>query len=360
MVPEFEEAVFGVEAPGVIEEPVQTSFGYHVIEVLDQTAEESVRVRHILLGSEEDAASALTVLTERDVDFAELAAEFSLDQMTAATGGDLGFIARGTLPPAFEEAAFAAEVGEVVGPIETQQGFHVIEVVERGEQVSAVEAQHILVETEEEAQEVFSRLEAGEDFGDLAAELSIDPSAGGHGGDTRLIFTNTPGYYARAELGLGPDFDEQVFGAEPGEIVGPIETFQGVFVIEVQDFQIREPNPQELQSAQQAYAMEWQEDQLTSDRVQQTDLWQSVVPSDPAPTVISDQLEPLADLIDETAAQFAEFEEQTRILNLLRNFDVPDFLLEDTDGPPVDGEVPPFAEETPESAPPFEANEPTN
>lgn len=64
---------------------------------------------------------------EEGASFDELAAEYSDDTGTASQGGNLGWIARGTLSDAFEEALYAIdEVGDVTGPVETDFGLHVI------------------------------------------------------------------------------------------------------------------------------------------------------------------------------------------------------------------------------------------
>lgn len=62
--------------------------------------------------------------------FAELAREFSQDPGSKEEGGDLGCQGEGSFVPEFEEAAFSADEGEVVGPVETEFGYHVIKVTE--------------------------------------------------------------------------------------------------------------------------------------------------------------------------------------------------------------------------------------
>jgi parvulin-like peptidyl-prolyl isomerase len=86
-------------------------------------------------------------------------------------------------------------------------------------------ARHILVETEEEAQEVLRRLDEGEDFGELAGELSTDTGSGAEGGDL--------GEFTRDRM--VPEFADAVFSAEPGDVIGPVETQFGFHVIEVLD-----------------------------------------------------------------------------------------------------------------------------
>lgn len=94
---------------------------------------------------------------------------------------------------------------------------------ENKDYMSEVEARHILVETEEEANKVLKRLEEGENFADLAIELSQDPGSAAQGGSL--------GYFQKGMM-VAP-FDEFVFGAEVGEISDPVETDFGFHVIEV-------------------------------------------------------------------------------------------------------------------------------
>lgn len=84
--------------------------------------------RHILV---EDEASAQAIVDELadGADFATLAQERSIDPGSGPQGGALEPSPRGAWLQEFDDAVWTAEVGEIVGPVQTQAGFHVIEVV---------------------------------------------------------------------------------------------------------------------------------------------------------------------------------------------------------------------------------------
>jgi parvulin-like peptidyl-prolyl isomerase len=89
---------------------------------------EMVWARHILVADQAAAEDVLRRL-EAGQDWEALAAEVSQDTSNNDQGGDLGWFTRGTMVTEFEEAAFAAVVGEIVGPVSTSFGFHILQVV---------------------------------------------------------------------------------------------------------------------------------------------------------------------------------------------------------------------------------------
>src|SRR5690606_35387635 len=80
----------------------------------------------------EPEAEAIVAELADGADFAALAQERSIDPGSGAQGGELGEQPRGAYVETFEDAVWGAEVGEVVGPIESDFGFHVLEVTETG------------------------------------------------------------------------------------------------------------------------------------------------------------------------------------------------------------------------------------
>jgi parvulin-like peptidyl-prolyl isomerase len=88
-------------------------------------------VRHILFNKDQkQKAEEVKQQLEDGGDFAKLAKEYSQDPGSAAQGGDLGCLGKGETVPEFEQAAFGAEQGEIVGPVQTEFGYHIIQVTD--------------------------------------------------------------------------------------------------------------------------------------------------------------------------------------------------------------------------------------
>lgn len=100
-----------------------------IVQVVPEVAEQ-VHARHILVDLQSNAQAVIDQL-EAGADFAELARQYSLDESTRETGGDLSWFARGQLlEPAVEEAAFSLEPGEVSSIITTGLGYHIVQTLE--------------------------------------------------------------------------------------------------------------------------------------------------------------------------------------------------------------------------------------
>lgn len=137
-----------------------------------ETAEER-HARHILfeITDGDDAARTAAESAEARLrageDFAALAAELSADAGTKAQGGDLGWMARGTLVGPFEDALFAMQVGETSAPVKSEFGYHII----RLDEVRAGTVQPFEEVREQLAAETRTRL-AEDDFFDRVDRLS--------------------------------------------------------------------------------------------------------------------------------------------------------------------------------------------
>lgn len=88
---------------------------------------ETVSAKHILTDSEEKCKDILAAIQKGEKTFEDAAKEFSTCP-SKERGGDLGEFGRGQMVKEFEDAAFAAEIGEIVGPVQTQFGYHLLKV----------------------------------------------------------------------------------------------------------------------------------------------------------------------------------------------------------------------------------------
>jgi len=139
---DYENLLYSLKPGEVGPYPVKTAFGYLVVQLLERRPRiEAVRASHILIpvkgSSPEDTlkaynrAVAIADSARNGVSFAKLAKDNSADTYSAQKGGDLGFFGRGMMVREFEQAAFDARVGEIVGPVRTRFGYHIIKVTER-------------------------------------------------------------------------------------------------------------------------------------------------------------------------------------------------------------------------------------
>jgi parvulin-like peptidyl-prolyl isomerase len=201
--------------------------------------------RHIMAMFLESEAQANDVIAriEGGESFTDLAAELSLDDVTKEAEGDLGWLPRDLLlmkidSAVLEESAFSAEVGVLSPPIfdatsEKAVGYWLVEVISIDDSVDPVEAQvrRMLLGSEQEALDIITLLEDGEDFAELAAEFSLDTASNTTGGEITV-----------SPEGTTTAFDDYVFGedVEPGVLSSPIRdtggsTMGGYWLIEVVD-----------------------------------------------------------------------------------------------------------------------------
>ena len=162
--------------------------------------------------------------------FEDLARRYSADG-SASSGGDLGWFGKGVMVPDFERAAFGLAKGEVSGVVKTQFGLHLIKSLDRDG--SRVHAEHILLRIRyspmdlehalSEARGIRDRLVAGEDFGALAKQFSVDSTTASSGGDL--------GWVALSSL---PENFAAAIGTLPaGTFPDPVPADEGIHVLKI-------------------------------------------------------------------------------------------------------------------------------
>lgn len=134
----------------------------------NRTRYELAEAAHILVDTEAKARAVLARVRAGE-DFATLARTFSIDPGSKDAGGNLGKNPRGTFFAPFEEAVFAAKVGEVVGPVQTEAGFHLIRVISRESRTFAQVRDELATEIRNSGQDVARQ----EFFTTLSADLDI-------------------------------------------------------------------------------------------------------------------------------------------------------------------------------------------
>lgn len=92
---------------------------------------EEIRISQILMYNEDEAVKVADLAKSNKEDFADLAKRYSKDESSAANGGDLGFFKEGDLMDTLSNAVEGAKVGEVVGPVETPAGYHILKVTDK-------------------------------------------------------------------------------------------------------------------------------------------------------------------------------------------------------------------------------------
>ncbi|MBI3003799.1 MAG: peptidylprolyl isomerase [Ignavibacteriales bacterium] len=236
---EKESVVFSARK-GQIVGPVKDFDGYHLIKLADerQGKDEFVKASHILLRSVPGPDSAKVIQKARDLarrarageDFAALARENSQDFGSAQVGGELGWTGKGGWVKEFEEAAFRARTNEIMGPVRTQFGWHIIKVT--GKDKREVKIIDIVMRVKSSAQTVDEALQRANDFSYLATEEGFEKSAEVSQYEVR----ETP-EFSKASMVPGIGINDAVmsfaFKGKLGQVSEPISVAGGVAVFKI-------------------------------------------------------------------------------------------------------------------------------
>lgn len=204
---------------------------------------EQTRASHILF-STQDGADPAEVRKEAEgvlarvlagEDFEALAREYS-DDSSAASGGDLGFNARGVMVPAFDEVAWSLEPSQTHDQlVETEFGFHIIRVTERRPATTRT-LEDVRADLENQIRSEKAAAEATRLSGELAQQIST-PADLERVANERGLTLGDSGLFGRTEplsgLGFAPAVATEAFRLAEGEVSGALATMQGYAFITV-------------------------------------------------------------------------------------------------------------------------------
>ncbi|GMU63814.1 MAG: hypothetical protein AMXMBFR36_00880 [Acidobacteriota bacterium] len=240
---------------------------------------EEVRARHILVNIDENREEAAAARRMDEVraklaggaSFEQLAREYSDDPASRERGGDLDYFGRGRMIREFEDAAFGGEVGQVVGPVRTSYGLHLIEVLDRraGGETPLVEAEpriraRLAGERAREAAAARARELAASLAGKSASEEAWKQLAD----DNVVTFVTTPAFSREDSvpgIGRNPGFLDAAFTLAPGAVSEPIEVPRGWLVMRLREEKpARDPELAEVEARVRAAVQRIQAGELAA------------------------------------------------------------------------------------------------
>ena len=203
---------------------------------------ETANISHILMkvkpsddaiGTAMEKITRIRQMLDEGQDFGELALKYSEDPSAKSNKGNLGWTSRGDFVKEFEEAAYALEVDEISDIVQSQFGFHIIQLLNR--QGEKINARHILIQlqptaadeqkTVEKLKEIRQKILNGEvTFGEMALEYSDDPNVQQDRGDLGDFEVNN--FQVKA-------FEQALKTLKVGDISEPVRTEFGYHIIKL-------------------------------------------------------------------------------------------------------------------------------
>ena len=201
------------------------------------------RARHILFklppggsatdkASVHDLAASALARARKGEDFGALARSLSQDTVTAAQGGELGWFARGAMVKPFDDAAFATPPGEFAPVVETEYGFHVIQVEEaRAAGAAPFDEVNDAIRRRLGLQraQTLAAAEAQRLAGEIKKPADLDAVAAKSGLKIEEHVVSRDD--AASDLGPSPDFLSAVSSMTPGQVSAPLGVARGLAIV---------------------------------------------------------------------------------------------------------------------------------
>lgn len=217
-----------------------------LVKVTYSRLQEEIRASHILINCKPDALPSDTLqafnraleIKKRAAsgeDFGSLASSYSEDPSAKMNKGDLGYFTALQMVFPFENAAYLGKKGDVVGPIRTRFGYHILKIQDRKPSSGQVEVSHIMIRTgERDAEsaknlifELHDQSQGGVAWEELCKKYSEDQSTKNTGGKLRA--------FGVGDMKAIPDFERVAFSLQkPGEISDPFQTQYGWHIVRLE------------------------------------------------------------------------------------------------------------------------------
>ncbi|GGZ52632.1 peptidylprolyl isomerase [Mesonia mobilis] len=222
----------------------QSEVSSQLLEEAYDRLQQEVNASHILFNLAADASpedtlkvyeQALKVRNEilaSDKDFSSFAKKYSEDPSARQNGGDLGWFGVFNMVYPFESGAYETEVGEISMPVRSKFGYHLVKVNDKRKNEGEVTVAHIMIESgkddeaaKEQIEKLYTQLQEGAQFEDLAKQYSDDKNTAVNGGKL-----NT---FKRGRLN-SEKFEDAAFSLSgEGEISKPIQSKYGWHIIKL-------------------------------------------------------------------------------------------------------------------------------
>lgn len=216
--------------------------------------EEKRKIQYVFFGTiattkdsaaTQELANSLLERAKEGEDFAELAQIYSEDPGSKEKGGDLGFFSKGAMMKPFEDAAFAGKVGEIIGPVQTPYGLHIIKVEERRTQngKNEVKARHILLKFEASRKTLDRARDNAEYFAEQVKQISFEELS-----ERENTALQTSAFFAKGSgfvpgIGLNKRASNFIFSNNVGDVGDVVTTPQGLYVFKIMAIQDERTKP---------------------------------------------------------------------------------------------------------------------
>ncbi len=210
-----------------------------------------VKASHLLIEVKKNASAKDTLLAynkildirkkilDKEITFDDAAVKYSTDPSAKQNKGNLGYFSAFRMVYPFENAAFNNKKGEISMPFRTQFGYHIVRTDDVRKGRGKIKVAHIMIRVtdempatekenlEKKAQEIYSKIKNGEDFGKLAQEFSEDRNSARKKGEIGWINTGE----------TFTEFDDAAYGlAANDEFTIPVRTPVGWHIIKRLDY----------------------------------------------------------------------------------------------------------------------------